>query len=164
MQGEFFDNIGVGHIFFSKKVTSHFFVRKNVKGSTSFFYHNVIKRMLAVEERGKFADPGHFSQKNAGWLQYIAHSGLIFFLSLRLRAGVQVNIDSLATWIPGQARNDRKREKRPEWQEERKKAGMTGRKWGWYDRRRKTLWHDRREKKCRAVTGRGKRCGMTGKN
>ena len=37
------------------------------------------------------------------------------FLSLRpvffichpgLRAGVQVNIDSLATWIPGQARND----------------------------------------------------------
>ena len=24
-----------------------------------------------------------------------------------LRAGVQVNIDSLTTWIPGQARNDR---------------------------------------------------------
>gem|GEM_PF-4582616 len=38
-----------------------------------------------------------------------------FYLSLRpvfftchsgLRAGVQVNIDSLSTWIPGQARND----------------------------------------------------------
>ena len=29
---------------------------------------------------------------------FICHSGL--------RAGVQVNIDSLATWIPGQARND----------------------------------------------------------
>ena len=32
---------------------------------------------------------------------FICHSGL--------RAGVQVNIDSLATWIPGQARNDSKK-------------------------------------------------------
>ena len=30
---------------------------------------------------------------------FICHSGL--------RAGVQVNIDSFATWIPGQARNDK---------------------------------------------------------
>ena len=44
------------------------------------------------------------------------HTGLFFYLSLRpislfchsgLRAGVQVNIDSLTAWIPGQARNDR---------------------------------------------------------
>ena len=52
------------------------------------------------------------------------HTGLFFYLSLRpvflsvtparffichsgLRAGVQVNIDSLAAWIPGQARNDK---------------------------------------------------------
>ena len=32
---------------------------------------------------------------------FICHSGL--------RAGVQVNIDSLTTWIPGQARNDSKK-------------------------------------------------------
>ena len=35
------------------------------------------------------------------------HSGPFFFICHSgLRAGVQVNIDSLATWIPGQARND----------------------------------------------------------
>ena len=43
------------------------------------------------------------------------HPCLFFYLSLRpislfchsgLRAGVQVNIDSLTAWIPGQARND----------------------------------------------------------
>ena len=34
---------------------------------------------------------------------------LTFFFTCHsgLRAGVQVNIDSLATWIPGQARNDK---------------------------------------------------------
>ena len=35
------------------------------------------------------------------------HSGLFFICHSGLRAGVQVNIDSLAAWIPGQARNDR---------------------------------------------------------
>ena len=34
---------------------------------------------------------------------FICHSGL--------RAGAQVNIDSLAAWIPGQARNDSKKNK-----------------------------------------------------
>ena len=38
---------------------------------------------------------------------FICHSGL--------RAGVQINIDSLAIWIPGQARNDSKKTS-PEWQ------------------------------------------------
>ena len=33
---------------------------------------------------------------------FICHSGL--------RAGVQVNIDSLTAWIPGQARNDSKKQ------------------------------------------------------
>ena len=54
---------------------------------------------------------------------FACHSGLfltcrfsLFFLSVTpayffichsgLRAGVQVNVDSLITWIPGQARND----------------------------------------------------------
>ena len=35
---------------------------------------------------------------------FICHSGL--------RAGVQVNIDSLAAWIPGQARNDKRKQKK----------------------------------------------------
>ena len=35
---------------------------------------------------------------------FICHSGL--------RAGVQVNIDSLITWIPGQARNDKRKQKK----------------------------------------------------
>ena len=70
--------------------------------------------MLVVEEK----DPGAFFAEKCGmtsiyWLLrpyffpvipscfFICHSGL--------RAGVQVNIDSSATWIPGQARNDRKK-------------------------------------------------------
>ena len=61
---------------------------------------------------------------------FYCHSGFIFFLSFRacffychsgLRAGVQVNIDSLAAWIPGQARNDSKKTS-PEWQKETKKT------------------------------------------
>ena len=35
---------------------------------------------------------------------FICHSGL--------RAGAQVNIDSLAAWIPGQARNDKRKQKK----------------------------------------------------
>ncbi len=47
---------------------------------------------------------------------FICHSGLFFlfvtpasffYCHSGLRAGVQVNIDSLITWIPGQARNDK---------------------------------------------------------
>ena len=99
--------------------------------------------------------PGHFSQKNAEWLQYIAHSGLIFLLSLRLRAGVQVNIDSISAWIPGQARNDREKNE-PRMTRGRKRYGMTGggkfedpltfflaKKWGM------TLWVD----SCSAIEG-----------
>ena len=37
---------------------------------------------------------------------FICHSGLFFICHSGLRAGVQVNIDSLTTWIPGQARNN----------------------------------------------------------
>ena len=39
---------------------------------------------------------------------------LTFFFTCHsgLRAGVQVNIDSLATWIPGQARNDKRKQKK----------------------------------------------------
>ena len=50
------------------------------------------------------------------------HSGPFFFICHSgLRAGVQVNIDSLATWIPGQARNDSKKTS-PEWQRETRKT------------------------------------------
>ena len=59
---------------------------------------------------------------------FICHSGL--------RAGVQVNIDSSATWIPGQARNDRKKNE----------PGMT----------------EGRKRCC--MTEEGKRCAVTGKN
>ena len=43
---------------------------------------------------------------------FICHSGL--------RAGVQVNIDSLAAWIPGQARNDSKKQARNDKRKQKK--------------------------------------------
>ena len=63
----------------------------------------------------------HFRKKTSRDLRifpFLSQHSLFFHLSLRpislfchsgLRAGVQVNIDSLTTWIPGQARNDSKK-------------------------------------------------------
>ena len=45
---------------------------------------------------------------------FICPSGLFFICHSGLRAGVQVNIDSLTTWIPGQARNDKIKQEKPE--------------------------------------------------
>ena len=60
---------------------------------------------------------------------------LFFYCHSGLWAGVQVNIDSSATWIPGQARNDRKKMS-PEWQR-RKRCCMTE------ERKNAALWQER---------------------
>ena len=74
-------------------------------------YISVIPR-LRSNRQGIFEFPP-FYHSTASF--FICHSGLslysvtpasFFICHSGLRAGVQVNIDSLATWIPGQARND----------------------------------------------------------
>ena len=48
--------------------------------------------MLVVGEREKFVDPLTFSFRKRGGLEYFCHSGR--------RAGVQVDKESILTWIP----------------------------------------------------------------
>ena len=53
-----------------------------------------------------FCHPCLFFYLSLRPISLFCHSGLFFICHSGLRAGAQVNIDSLTAWIPGQARND----------------------------------------------------------
>ena len=75
-------------------------------------YRNIFSLPVTAQRFPPPVIPQHFFSSVTPACFFICHSGL--------RAGVQVNIDSLAAWIPGQARNDSKKQARNDKRKQKK--------------------------------------------